>query len=89
MSAASGGIGKASSTMEQMRERWIASHRQQGHEPYAAPIPENPERWECKCDPDAVWTAVWRILTPGQVRQKFAHLRRKGRNGAAATSKST
>jgi hypothetical protein len=21
-----------------------------------------------------VWTAVWRILTPAQVRQKFAHL---------------
>jgi hypothetical protein len=33
-----------------------------------------PEPWECKCDPEAVWTAVWRILTPEQVRQKFAHL---------------
>lgn len=89
MSAERGWIGKPASTMEQMRERWIVSHREQGHEPYAASTPDNPERWECKCDPDAVWTAVWRILTPAQVRQKFAHLRRKGRNGAAATSKST
>jgi len=35
---------------------------------------ENPERWECQCDPEAVWTAVWRILTPERVRRKFAHL---------------
>ncbi|OSC32297.1 hypothetical protein B8W69_00430 [Mycobacterium vulneris] len=89
MSAVRGWIDQPSSTMEQVREQWIASHREQGHEPYAAPTQENPERWECKCDPAAVWTAVWRILTPPQIRQKFAHLRRKGRNKAAATSKFT
>ena len=57
-----------------MRERWIARHREQGHEPYAAPTEENPECWECRCDPDAAWTAVWRILTIEQIRRKFAHL---------------
>ncbi|OBB80296.1 hypothetical protein A5760_19610 [Mycobacterium colombiense] len=77
MSAESDWISKPSSTMEQMRERWIVSHRGQGHEPYAAPTQENPERWECECDPDAVWTAVWRILTPDQIRQKFAHLSKR------------
>ncbi len=56
------------------REEWVAQHRCQGHNPHPAPTNENPERWECKCDPEAVWTAVWRILTPEQVRQKFAHL---------------
>ena len=56
------------------REEWVAHHRCQGHNPHPAPTIENPERWECKCDPEAVWTAVWRILTPEQVRQKFAHL---------------
>ena len=50
---------------------------QQGHEPYAAPTRENPERWECKCDPDVVWTAVWRILTLEQISQKFAHLSKR------------
>jgi hypothetical protein len=29
-----------------------------------------------------VWTPVWRILTPAQIRQKFAHLRRNARTGA-------
>ena len=53
---------------------WIAHHRDLGHHPYPNPTLENPERWECRCDPDAVWTAVWRILTPAQIRQKFAHL---------------
>ena len=60
-----------------MREQWISHHREQGHQPYAAPTVENPERWDCKCDPDAVWTAVWRILTPEQIRQKFAHLSKR------------
>lgn len=55
-------------------KRWIAHHRDLGHHPHPAPTIQNPEQWECKCDPDAVWTAVWRILTPKQVRQKFAHL---------------
>ena len=55
-------------------EEWVAHHRCLGHHPHPAPTIENPERWECKCDPEAVWTAVWRILTPEQVRQKFAHL---------------
>lgn len=58
------------------RDDWIADRRQQSHHPYAAPTPENPERSECQCDPDAVWTAVWRTLSLTQVRQKFAHLRR-------------
>jgi hypothetical protein len=30
-----------------------------------------------QCDPDAVWTAVWRILTLEQIRQKFAHLSKR------------
>jgi hypothetical protein len=64
-----------------LRQQWIDRHRDLGHDPYAAPTRENPERWECKCDPDAVWTAVWRILTPEQVRQKFAHLRRTRADG--------
>jgi hypothetical protein len=57
-------------TKEHMREQWIAHHREQGHEPYASPTRENPERWECKCDPDAAWTEVWRILTPEQIKLK-------------------
>ena len=60
--------------MNHQRERWIAAHQGLGHHPHPAPTPENPEKWECKCDPDAVWTAVWRIHTREQVRQKFAHL---------------
>ncbi|SPM32354.1 Mycobacterium rhizamassiliense ORFan [Mycobacterium rhizamassiliense] len=80
MSAERGWIGEPPSTMEQMREQWIAHHREQGHEPDAAPTRENPERWECKCDPDAVWTAVWRILTPEQIRMKFAHLKHRPRS---------
>jgi hypothetical protein len=58
-------------------EEWVAHHRCLGHNPHSAPTTENPERWECKCDPEAVWTAVWRILTPEQVRQKFAHLSKR------------
>jgi hypothetical protein len=57
-------------------EEWVGHHRCQRHNPHPAPTNENPERWECKCDPDAVWTAVWRILTPEQIRKKFAHLSR-------------
>jgi hypothetical protein len=53
---------------------WIDHHRALGHHPYPAPTSENPERWECKCDPDSAWTAVRRILTPRQIAQKFAHL---------------
>jgi hypothetical protein len=66
-------------------EAWAQRHRDEGHHPYPAPTPENPERWLCKCDPDAPWVSVWRILTPDQIRQKFAHLgraakaRREGR----------
>ena len=58
------------------RDDWITEHRHQGHHPYPAPTRENPECWECKCDQDAVWTAVWRRLTPTQIAAKFAHLRR-------------
>jgi hypothetical protein len=62
-------------------EQWAERHRLVGHHPHPAPTNENPERWECKCDPDAPWTAVWRILTLEQTRQKFAHL------GAAAKAR--
>jgi hypothetical protein len=57
-------------------EAWVQRHRSEGHQPYPNPTLENPERWDCKCDPDAVWTTVWRILTPKQIRQKFAHLKK-------------
>ena len=50
-------------------KRWIAHHRDLGHHPHPAPTMENPERWDCDgC------LGIWRILTPKQVRQKFAHL---------------
>jgi hypothetical protein len=58
-------------------EAWAQRHRDEGHHPYPAPTKENPERWECKCDPDAKWTAVWRMLTVDQIRQKFAHLSKR------------
>ena len=48
-----------------------------GPQPAPPADQREPERWECKCDPEAVWTAVWRILTPEQVRQKFAHLSKR------------
>jgi len=51
---------------------WIAQHRDLGHHPYPNPTSENPERWDCECH------ALWRILTPEQIRQKFAHLRNPG-----------
>ena len=63
--------------IETARQVWIDEHRELGHSPYPAPDSENPERWECKCDPDAIWTAVWRILTTKQVAQKFAHLKNR------------
>ncbi len=56
-------------------EAWAQRHRRDGHHPHPAPTAENPERWECKCDPDTPWTAVWRILTVEQIGRKFAHLR--------------
>ena len=59
-------------------ERWVEHHRLQGHHPYPAPTFENPQRWECKCDPDAVWTAVYRIHTREQIAQKYAHLSKRG-----------
>ena len=61
------------------REAWVEWHRQQGHHPYPAPTAANPERWECRCGPDTSLTAVWRTLTPDQIRQKFSHLSRKHR----------
>jgi len=60
-------------------EAWADRHRRDGHHPHPAPTTENPEQWECKCDPDANWTAVWRILTRDQIRQKFAHLKNQKR----------
>ena len=65
--------------MPKQRERWIAAHQAMGHHPHPAPTKENPERWECKCDQDAVWTAVWRILTREQIKAKYAHLARQQR----------
>jgi hypothetical protein len=56
-------------------EAWIEKHREMGHDPYPAPTVGNAEQWACRCDPDAPWTAVWRILTPDQIKQKFAHLK--------------
>ena len=66
---------------DRQAEIWIERHRLEGHQPYAAPTPENPDRWECKCDPDAAWVAVCRTLTREQTREKFAHL------GAAAKAR--
>ena len=65
--------------MPKQRERWIAAHQAMGHHPHPAPTKENPEQWECKCDPDAVWTAVWRILTREQIKAKYTHLARQER----------
>ena len=54
------------------REEWIAAPRKLGHHPHPAPTKENPEEWDCDgCN------GIWRILTPSQVRQKFAHLARR------------
>ena len=75
-------MGKASGSRRGELRGMVAHHRCLGHNPHPAPTIENPERWECKCDPEAVWTAVWRILTPEQVRQKFAHLSTRPTPGA-------
>jgi hypothetical protein len=55
-------------------EAWAERHRRDGHHPHPAPTTENPERWVCRCDPDASGIAVWRILTAKQIRQKYAHM---------------
>ncbi|WP_148305414.1 hypothetical protein [Mycobacterium asiaticum] len=62
-------VGREAMKREQWREHWVADHHQRGHEPYAAPTKENPEQWECTCDPDAVWVAVWRVLRPSRSRR--------------------
>jgi hypothetical protein len=70
-------------------EKWVERHRAEGHHPYPAPTTENPERWECKCDPDAKWTSVWRILTAEQIGKKFTQgltAKRGARPGAAAAA---
>lgn len=64
-------------SIETARQGWIEQYREMGNHPYPAPDAKNPERWECKCDAAGLWTAVWRILTPTQVAQKFAHLSRR------------
>lgn len=51
------------------REEWVERHRTADHRPGPAPTQENPERWDCDCG------ATWRILTPEQIRRKFAHLK--------------
>ena len=50
-------------------EAWAERHRRVGHHPHPALTKENPERWDCECG------HLWRILTPEQVRRKFAHLK--------------
>ena len=68
-------------------EAWAERHRLEGHHPYPAPTAREPgEDGECKCDPDAPWVSVWRILTPDQIQPEvIAHLgraakaRREGR----------
>jgi hypothetical protein len=57
--------------IDRQTEIWAERHRLEGHHPYPAPTLENPERWECKCDPNASWIAVCRTLTAEQTRQKF------------------
>jgi hypothetical protein len=77
MSAERGWIGDPQPTAERRKhsvEMWAERHRLEGHHPHPAPSDENPERWECKCDPDAAWTSVWRILTAEQTREKFAKM---------------
>ncbi|MBX7135039.1 MAG: hypothetical protein K1X67_20430 [Fimbriimonadaceae bacterium] len=64
-------------------EAWAQRHRDEGHHPHPAPTTENPERWECKCDPDAAWTAVWRILTEKQSRQRWQAMMGQGRSHEA------
>jgi hypothetical protein len=59
-------------------EEWAERHRRAGHYPQPTPTNENPERWDCDCG------GLWRILTPGQVRQKFAHSKRGLREGEQA-----
>jgi hypothetical protein len=67
--------------IDRQTEIWAERHRLEGHHPYPAPTLDNPERWECKCDPNASWIAVCRTPTAKQTRQKFAHL------GAAAKAR--
>ena len=47
---------------------WIARHRDLGHHPEHSPTAENPDLVRCDCG------GIWRILTPEQIRKKFAHL---------------
>ena len=84
MSAERGWIIEPQPTAERRKhsvEVWAERHRLEGHHPHPAPTKENPEQWECKCDPDAPWTTVWRILTLEQTERKFRHL------GAAAKAR--
>ena len=50
-------------------EEWAERHHHAGHQRQPTPTNENPERWDCDCG------GLWRILTPEQVRQKFAHVK--------------
>ena len=59
-------------------EEWAERHRRAGHHPLPTPTTDNPERWDCECG------GLWRILTPEQIRQKFAHLKRELREGEQA-----
>jgi hypothetical protein len=46
--------------------------------PQPTPTTDNPERWDCDCG------GLWRILTLGQIGQKFAHLKQALREGEQA-----
>jgi hypothetical protein len=54
--------------MQMKQAEWIAHHRDLGHHPEHSPTVENPDLVRCDCG------GIWRILTPEQIRKKFAHL---------------
>lgn len=60
--------GRAADGRDERRGKVAERHRLGGHHPHPAPTDENPERSDCDCG------VVNRILTPEQIRQKFAHL---------------
>ena len=54
--------------MQMKQAEWITRHRDLGHHPEHSPTAENPDLVRCDCG------GIWRILTPEQIRKKFAHL---------------
>jgi len=53
--------------MQMEQAEWLAHHRDLGHHP-DSPTAENADLVCCHCG------GMWRILTPEQIRKKFAHL---------------